>query len=517
MKKIFASIIMLATLSVSAQELYSEVIPKPFYEVQSAEKGQENKLTILESGIASLYERLELIKSAKKNIEVEYFIYGLDESSKLLTLELVKAAKRGVKVRVLIDASVAVLELEDHYAAELIAAGVELKHYNTASIIRVSSIQFRNHRKLLSVDDKIAITGGRNIGNDYFDVSTHYNFLDRDVIVEGPIVKTIRESFDEYFNHKISRDPKIPRRPKDFIFRRKASSGSVLKQRVSNRKRVRKYLEKKAIAKAFLTETEETSELRDKVYSLGKSIADTQKTHSCPELTYSTDLPGGNFFSRIKDNYTEKYRGLRKTLYDKISTVNKRIILSSPYMLNNKHSRAMLSMLQSKDVDITIYTNSLASTDAIYVAANLYDKVFNWVDDGIKVYLHAGAYIPETDVISEDITKTAWGTHSKTQLYERVLENGKLEREIMIGTYNIDNRSNYYNNEMAIFCKGNPELAQELEDKINGRIQESYELQKSRTAIDKNGAEVSIYGVDESKLRKMKWMSIPAKLLKFLM
>ena len=193
----------------SKESKRTEIVPKPFFEVQKIEDGLVNKMTLIETGVEGLKDRLDLIRKAEKNIEVEYFIYNHDQSSKLLTLELVKAAERGVKVRVLVDASVAVLELDKYYVEQMEAKGIDVKYYNTASIIRVSSIQFRNHRKLLSVDDKYAITGGRNVEDDYYDLSPEYNFMDRDVLVEGPIVKTMRESFDEFFNHKISDHVKL--------------------------------------------------------------------------------------------------------------------------------------------------------------------------------------------------------------------------------------------------------------------------------------------------------------------
>ena len=46
------------------------------------------------------------------------------------------------------------------------------------------------------------LTGGRNIANDYFDLSDHYNFLDADLEVSGPIVRTVLESFDAYWNSR---------------------------------------------------------------------------------------------------------------------------------------------------------------------------------------------------------------------------------------------------------------------------------------------------------------------------
>lgn len=495
-------------------EKLTDIVPKPFYEVQKAQDGLANKMTLIETGAEALKDRLDIIRKAQERIEVEYFIYTTDSSSKIFTLELIKAAQRGVKVRVLVDASIAVLSLDKHYVEQMVKKGIEVKHYNTASLIRVSSIQFRNHRKLITVDDKYAITGGRNIEDLYFDVSHEYNFLDRDVLVEGPIVKTMRESFDEFFNHKISRTPKSPKKPREY--RRKKDPRTKRWIRVANTKAIKKYNQKTQLAMNFVTEFQDDIILREKLEEIGAKVQATRKTHVCPETTFTSDMPGGNFFSRLKENYSDNYRGVRKALFDKLSVVNKEVIIDSPYMINNKHSRRMMNHLLEKGVKLRLYTNSLASTDAVYVAANLYDRVFHWLNDGIEVYVHAGNYVELSDVIDEGVANAKWGTHSKSQLYVSEVD-GELVQEIMISTYNIDNRSNYYNNEMAIFCKGNNELADELRGHLEHRMYEGYKLHADKTATDKDGNEVSIYGVDQDNLSKMKWLAIPSKILKFLL
>lgn len=515
-----AGLLVFSSLSFAQQggepvEKLTDMVPKPFYDVQKVSDGYENKMTLIETGVAGLKDRLDIIRKAEEHIEVEYFIYNHDQSSKLITLELVKAAERGVKVRVLVDASLAVLELDEFLVEQMEKSGIDVRYYNTASILRVSSIQFRNHRKLISVDDKYAITGGRNVEDDYYDMSPEYNFIDRDVLIEGPIVKTMRESFDEFFTHKIATDVKYAKKPR--ATRRKMDSRTRRWITVPNTKAIAEYNRRVQEAMNFVTEFQEDIIIREEVDRIGAAVQATRKTHVCPETTFSSDMPGGNFFSRLRENYSDNFRGLRKALFDKMSVVNKEVIISSPYMINNKHSRAMMNLFLDHGVRIRLYTNSLASTDAVYVAANLYDRVFDWLNMGIEVNLHSGSYVELSEVpVEKAATEARWGTHSKTMVYISE-EDGELVKEIMIGTYNIDNRSNYYNNEMAVFCKGNNELADELIANIENRMDQGYKLNADRTATDKDGNKVSIYGIDTSNLTKMKWLSIPSKLLKFLL
>ena len=486
-------VMLFACLSAWAQPLLSDDIPHPFYAIHTQ---GENKVMPIHNGHAALQLRLEMIRRAKKTIEAEYFIYNVDVAGKIFTRELVEAAKRGVKVRLLVDRSKPIFVLDEYYADELIKQGVEVKYYNTAPLYKISTIQFRNHRKLLTVDDEEALTGGRNIADDYFDLSLRFNFNDRDIYVKGPLAKVMRESFDAFFDHKISKKPKTPRAPS------KSDKSTVHVY----------YAKKRAGAQSFLLETDEEKYVRGQVEAVGGKILAATKLYDCPVATFSTDGPGATFFSRLSHMYDERYRFLRKTLFDKLSAVDKSVILSSPYLINNRNSRAVMNGLLEKGVDMTLYTNSLASTDAVYVAANLYKDMFTWRRRGMKVFLHDGTW-PEEDIeLPQGVKDAVWGTHDKTQIYET-----QKYTEVMIGTYNIDNRSNFYNSEMAVFCRGNDEFTKNVKDEIFKRAHQGIEINEDGSATDRAGERHSVYGSSKRGLLLMKMLALPSWLLKFLL
>ncbi len=472
----------------SFAQLRSDQIPYPFYIKHDQ---SQNQVMNVESGIAALELRLEMIRRAKKSIVVEYFIYNTDLAGRVFTRELVAAAQRGVEVRILIDKSLPIFEFDEYYAKELDKYGIKVRYYNDAPLISASTVQFRNHRKLLAVDDLEAITGGRNIGDDYFDLSPHFNFNDRDIYVKGPVAETMRLSFDLYFENEMAERPRFPNMPK------------------KDGKKLRRYQERTAKAEEFLKETEEEVKLRERLAVVGQKLLNLKKMHVCPETTYSTDAPGANFSARINPKFDKKHRFLRKTLFDKISVIDKSILISSPYLLNNIHSRKLMNSMLEKNVKIDLYTNSLASTDAIYVAANLYLTLNKWRKKGINIYLHDGQYIAEHEDTNTDIAHAKWGTHCKTQIFET-----SAYSEVMIGTYNVDNRSNYYNSEMAVFCKGNEEFTKEVRDSIMSRAQKGIQIHENGKATDKNGNDISIYGASEKDVLKMKLITIPSWLLK---
>lgn len=482
MKTIFGFLLVLLSLSVFAQERLSDMIPHPFY---VNDKSGENQVMSVVDGYAAFQLRLEMIRRAQKNIEVEYFIYNTDMAGKILSRELVEAAKRGVKVRILIDKSKPIFKFTSEYAKAMSEKNVEVRYYNNAPLLKISSVQFRNHRKILSIDDAEAISGGRNIGDDYFDLSHEFNFNDTDIYVKGPIVKTMRESFDAYFDHKISERPNVEA----------ASSEKEIKE-----------------TEEFLAESQEELRIRERLATFGKQKLEATKLYSCPDITYVTDAPGARFRNRILPGFVDRYKFVRKTLFDKINEVDKSVLMSSPYMLINKHAKKLKKMLLKKNVTLTVYTNSLASTDAIYVASNLYFDVYRWIEKGVQVHLHDGKYIGINENVEEEVKNARWGTHSKVQIYE-----SSKFTEAAIGTYNIDNRSNFYNSEMMIFCRGNDEFTAQVKGEVEYSIHKGIQINLDGTAQDREGNKKDVFGSSRKGLIIMNLIFLPSWLLKFLL
>ena len=67
-----------------------------------------------------------------------------------------------------------------------------------------SRLDYRMHNKLFVADNAMAIVGGRNVGDEYFDVGNAPQFGDYDVLATGPIVRDLSKSFDAYWNDRLS-------------------------------------------------------------------------------------------------------------------------------------------------------------------------------------------------------------------------------------------------------------------------------------------------------------------------
>jgi putative cardiolipin synthase len=475
----------------------------PFYAKSNSNKSSPNEMRILHSGIASLQLRLQMIRRAQRSIELEYFIFQNDMSGRIIVTELIKKAQQGVKVRLLIDKSITVIRFDEYYAAELMRhKNIQVSYYNRA--LDPATAQYRNHRKLLSIDREEALTGGRNIGLDYFDLDPDYNFFDRDIWVKGPIVKAMVDSFNIFWKNSRTKLAKLPYVPEYSRLHRSHQRRNTPRLRVHERR--------KKEAADFMKETPEMQRLKLKIAKIARPYLEKSSIHTCPNLTFVSDRPGGTILRGLTDDYLTEDRILNQVLKERLKNAKKSVIMESPYFLVNKSFDETLNHLLDKGIDVKVLTNSLGSTDAIYVATNFYRKIEKWIDRDLKTYVFDSKWHAEESdvVINPRIKKTRYGIHAKTFIID--------DEDFTIGSYNIDNRSDYFNAEMTLFCEGSTELVEDLKQNVQLRIDHSYLLIRDDEAIDKNLMEADPYaGASDSTIRIMKGITIPASLLEFIM
>jgi len=376
-------------------------------------------ITHFDRGAASFQRRLELIASARKSIALEFFIYDVDDASRLLTQALIRKAREGVQVRILVDFSAPVFKLKPAYARLLGEAGVKVRYYNTSAFYRVVSIQHRSHRKLLIIDETTVLTGGRNIGNDYFDLSDRYNFLDSDLEVSGPIVKTVLQSFDVYWNSRLAADPAPAPEPDDE-------------------------------AAKFVVPQAGDAALLDRLRAVGESYRQSHAAHECRDLRFVTDFP----------NQGEASRNVFKAIVEELGRAKQEAVVESPYFVIKSGGYAVLEDLHRRGVRVRVLTNSLASTDASYSVAALYPWLGSLADTGLTLSAYGGAPLPSQGTNLRGGTPR-WGVHSKR---------GVIDGETtLLGTYNIDPRSANLNSELMFVCRGQTALAAEVLASIAAR------------------------------------------------
>jgi cardiolipin synthase C len=178
------------------------------FEEAAAQHPGESGFAIIRHGRQAFTDRVALTELAEKSLDLQYYIWERDETGRILAERLVRAADRGVRVRVLVDDIN--LSGQDAPIAALDAhPNIEIRIFNPFanrgarlfdSVIDLDRVNHRMHNKILVADNAVAIVGGRNIGNHYFEVATDANFRDLDIAAAGPVVRDISGVFDYFWN-----------------------------------------------------------------------------------------------------------------------------------------------------------------------------------------------------------------------------------------------------------------------------------------------------------------------------
>jgi cardiolipin synthase len=138
-------------------------------ETQGSVLSDDNDIDIFTDGRTKFDRLIEDIKAAKKSIHIEYYIIKKDELFLSILEELKKKAAEGVEVRILFDA-MGCRSVKHKFWRELNSYGIKTAEFFPAILRRINiRVNYRNHRKIVVIDNKIGYVGGFNIGKEYID------------------------------------------------------------------------------------------------------------------------------------------------------------------------------------------------------------------------------------------------------------------------------------------------------------------------------------------------------------
>ena len=149
----------------------------------------------LPNGDAAFPAMLDAIAAARRTVRLEMYIYSAGQPGEAIRDALIEAVRRGVQVRVMLD-SLGSFSLSGDYWDSFVAAGGRFEWFNPLKIGRIS---YRNHRKLLVCDERVAFVGGFNIAPEYVGDGVSHGWRDVGVRLEGPLASELAESFDATF------------------------------------------------------------------------------------------------------------------------------------------------------------------------------------------------------------------------------------------------------------------------------------------------------------------------------
>lgn len=423
----------------------------------------KNMVQILDEGTTSLAKRIQLIRSATKSIDVEYYIYARDRIGRLIFGELIKKAKQKVKVRILVDGHKLLSEIDEYEAMELAKHNIELRFFNRTGIFRLIKGQFRNHRKSLTIDNKFSIIGGRNIAESYYNLNRKYNFLDRDILISGPIVKDITSSFETFWNSEFTLKWKKPFFEEGRIRIRYDRYNTDNDDEVIRRHQL---INPRNITAANFISLDEASD------KLATEVLKVLKEHPLKEAVECRD-------ARIISDKPNIYMGERRSSSDVgifmreiFRSAQENIIVDNPYFLNFNPFKSIFDQkLLHENVTLSLFTNGLNSTENLTVYTTFYPQSEDFIKMGMKLYLHKGQFHKDHAYLIEPTAKgSVWGSHSKTFI---------VDNTFIIGTFNMDPHSYKWNTEILLVCEDATELIEQFQETMRNRLNVYHNFQDS--------------------------------------
>ena len=390
---------------------------------------------LLGQGKEAFLARAALIHYAERSIDVQYFHFHDDLVGHLFAEQLVKAAERGVRVRMLLDDMD--LEGRDKNISIMSAyPNIEMRIFNpfdrkrgrkTQFLTRFGSVTRRMHNKSFTVDGQVAIVGGRNIGNEYFQADPTNAFADLDVMVIGPAVQEVLTAFDRYWNSDLAY-------PVSVLIEGEPTAAEIKKAREELKSHIED--QETSIYVQMLRETD-----------LFKKIQEDTVFFKWGEAELIYDLP-----EKVLHDFDKTEYHLIPKLKPYIESLTEELIIITPYFVPGQLGTAFLLELVERGVRVRILTNSLASTDVPAVHAGYSDYRIKLLEGGVELYELNPKYSLQKQTGKQEIDQSHKDTlHAKTFALDR--------KQMFIGSLNLDPRSLIHNTEigLVISCE---ELAQ---------------------------------------------------------
>jgi len=386
--------------------------------------------------------RAQLAAAAERTLDVQYFIIQMDSTGRLFAGELLQAAERGVRVRLLLDDS-NVAGRESEILSLAAHPNIEVRSFNPFRYrgsffplrlfefaVNNRRLDYRMHNKLFVADNQLAIAGGRNIGDEYFQVGGDFEFGDYDVVAAGPIVRSLSQAFDSYWNSSIS----IPVQ---------ALSGQPPQAALEALRRTIE-AERRELAHQEFVRRASRGEPLDSILSgaLPLTWANARVVVDDPE---KARVVRGELIGRL----------MQRPVADATSASATELIMVSPYLIPGDTGMRIFRELREKNVRVRILTNSLESTDVIGAHAAYTNYRDDLLDAGVELY-EVRPVLGKPGGSGGTIQRRSTGhfaLHAKTFVFDR--------NRLFIGSMNFDQRSLHLNTELGLIIDS-PDLAHEV-------------------------------------------------------
>lgn len=372
--------------------------------------------------------RVALARTAEQTIDIQSYLWHNDTTGTLMLNELFAAAERGVRVRLLLDDN-GITGLDNQLNRLDRHPNIEVRLFNPfvirnpkwlGYITDFSRVNRRMHNKAFTVDNMVTISGGRNIGDEYFGTSHAQLFTDLDVLCVGAVVDAVSRDFDAYWTS----DSAYPA-SKILLPSEPAVLDELDREQLT--------VEQEERAAVYVKQVRESVFVQD--FLRGK--LPLQWT----QVRMVSDDPAKGLDEASREDY------LVSELRDFIAEPRFSLSVVSPYFVPTERGVAFFSRLAKAGVNVQILTNSLEATDVAAVHSGYAKTRVELLKAGVKLFeLKSSSGVQKTGTRRNLMLGTSGSSlHTKTFSVD--------SSRVFVGSFNFDPRSVNLNTEMGFLIQ----------------------------------------------------------------
>jgi len=420
--------------------------------------GGDSAFRIISVGVDGFLMRAQMIDAAERTLDLQYFIFRGDETGRLLTDGLLRAADRGVRVRVLVDDG-DTLAGDEQISALDTHPNVQVRIFNPFAyrghsrlrrglefMFHASRLDYRMHNKLLVVDNAVALVGGRNIGNQYFQMDPESQFADDDVLAAGPIAARLSATFDEFWNSPFA----IPAAALD---RHQGSAQALTERR----------------GRAAGRSEQQMQTLNSDGIDYAARVASGEPyvgvlSGRLPLVWAQAEVVSDSPDKKNIESGNRRGRLMARSVLKAAGAAQSEVLIVTPYLVPAADEFALLQTLRTRQVQVRILTNSLESTPDPVAQAGYVKYRIPLLKEGVELH-ELRALLGNTRGSGQTAVVSRYGNyglHAKLFVFDR--------EKLFIGSMNFDQRSKHLNTEIGVIIDS-PELAQQTAMRFERMVQ----------------------------------------------
>lgn len=382
---------------------------------------------LVSTGPEAFAIRVRTAALAERSLDVQTYIWNSDLTGQYLAHVLLTAADRGVKVRLLVD-DMNARSRNLSFTALGVHPNIEVRVFNPLAsrsgalplmgdfLSSGKRLNHRMHNKIWIADNRIAIGGGRNLGDEYFGASENVNFVDLDFAMVGPVVREASASFDKYWNSRAAYPIAL------------LNPGALTPVELE---RVRKGADQAAA--------------QGKVSSYAELLKRDDAVERLVDGDWALDWSSDFLFVSDDPLKALKRPGLDKSnvlsvLLPVLKSAQKSQMLISPYFVPGVTGTDAFVTKVKDGQQVRILTNSLAANDVTLVHGG-YSRYR-------KALLSGGVELWELKPLPGSKAKKSLFGSSSASLHTKALVVDSLQ--LFVGSYNLDPRSTSLNCEQGV-------------------------------------------------------------------